>query len=248
MKTAGSGAELIYWFAPFGLASRSFVRCFSITGLRDLHWQEFRAYCHWLGQESLHFVVLSAVFVSIALTIQCVIELKKYGAEDLAGAVISLGLLRELGPMTVSTAWCARVSAFISEEVLLYKEQYLSAEVPSSFILTRYLAAVAMSIPLSGYGLVAGFVTAALIAPLLGCSSVSDFLEPARLSIDNKDLVVYFAKLIFVNPTIGVFLGIASGLATNDVRHAASNAVTGTFIGCFILNLAVSAFAYLTGE
>ncbi len=47
-----------------------------------------------MGPQSLHLVALAAVFVAIALTMQCTLELERYQAQDLAGAVISLGLLR----------------------------------------------------------------------------------------------------------------------------------------------------------
>ena len=65
---------------------------------------------------SLCSLFVSSVFVSLALTIHTVLELGKYGAQDLSGQVIAPLLLRELGALTVSLAWSARVAALVCLE------------------------------------------------------------------------------------------------------------------------------------
>lgn len=199
-----------------------------------------------MGPGSFHFVAISALVIAIALTLQCVIELKKYQAEDLAGAAISIGLLRELGPLTISIAWCARVAALVSEEAKSMKSRFTTErEFAEKFVLPRYLAALISSVPLGAYGLVIGFVTAGLFGPLLGVSSINDFVESARSAITDRDIAVYFIKLVAINPTIAVFAGCACGLLARHVHEpVAANAVTATFLGCLALNLAVSIAAY----
>jgi ABC-type transport system involved in resistance to organic solvents, permease component len=204
----------------------------------------------WLGPRSFHLVAVAAVFVSMALTTQCVIELKRYQAEDLSGAAITIGLLRELGAITISVAWCAMVSALIAEEAKASRGRWASQrDFARYFVLPRYLSALMMSLPLSAYGLLIGFITAALFGQAIGGSPITDFTESARQAIHDKDLVVYFTKLFLVNPTIGVFAGCAAGLAA---RHSdtpvAPQAMTATFISCLAMNLAVTAMAYLSGE
>jgi phospholipid/cholesterol/gamma-HCH transport system permease protein len=208
---------------------------------------EFRRICRWMGEEGFHLVALAAVFVSIALTIECVIEMRKYGAQALSGAVISIGLLRELGPLTVSLAWCARVSAFVGNEARNYTPSDDVRYFGKTFVCSRYLAALSMAVPLGAYGLTVGFITAALVAPLLGVSSTNEFLDSARQGIQSKDLVVYFLKLNFINPTIGVFAGCVAGWygRGNISIPVGANAVTATFIAGYAANLMVSYAAYL---
>jgi len=203
-----------------------------------------------MGLQSFHFVSLSAAVVSICLTIQCVVELQKFQAQDLSGAVISIGLLREIGPLTISMAWCAMVAARVSEDAKRYYPQYQSdGAFASGFVLPRYVAAIAMSIPLAAYGLLFGFLTGALFAPLIGVTSTADFLDSAREAIKDKDLVVYFLKLGFVNPSVGIFAGCVAGMRAKDPSQPiAADAVSATFLTCFALNLAVTSAAYLTGE
>jgi ABC-type transporter Mla maintaining outer membrane lipid asymmetry permease subunit MlaE len=239
------GADILAWFSPVGCSFRLFCAALSPAAFRSISWRELRTQLIWMGEKSFHLIALAAVFIGIALTIQCVNELQNYQAEDLSGAVISIGLLRKLGPLTVSLAWCARVAARVSEEALNFGES-TDNEFATRFVLPRYLAALMIAVPLGGYGLVIGFLTAALAAPLLGVGSTADFLQSAKDGIHTKDLVVYFLKLIFVNPTIAIFAACAAARASKVTSVAvAANAVTATFICGYIANLAVTIAAFL---
>ncbi len=244
------GSNIVSWLSPVGTSMRLVPDMFSINAFRALRLDELRKHCLWMGLQSFHFVSLSAAIVSICLTIQCVIELQKYQAQDLAGAVISIGLLREIGPLTISMAWCAMVAARVSEDAKRYYLRYRSdCTFASDFVLPRYISAVAMSIPLSAYGLLFGFITGALFAPLIGVNSTTDFLGSAREAIHDKDIAVYFIKLAFVNPSVAVFAGSVAGMRAKDVNQSVSaDAVSACFLTCFTLNLAVTTAAYLTGE
>jgi ABC-type transporter Mla maintaining outer membrane lipid asymmetry permease subunit MlaE len=244
------GSDLFDWISPVGTSVRLLFGLFSLQALRQLDRGELRRICLWMGLQSFHFVSLSAALVAIALTIECVVELQKFQAQDLSGAAISIGLLRELGPLTISTGWCVMVSARLAEEARVHYGQYQNDRAfAQGFILPRYLCALAMSIPLSAYGLVFGFLTGALFAPLIGVTSTTDFLESARQAIRDKDIAVYFVKLIVVNPTVGVLAGCVAGMAAKGRSEpVAAHAVTATFMGCFALNLLVTVAAYLQGE
>lgn len=244
------GANFVEWLSPVGTSVRLIANLLNFQSLRTVSKSQLREHCLWMGIRSFHFVSLSAAVVSICLTIQCVVEMQKYQAQDLAGAVISIGLLREIGPLTISMAWCAMVAARVSEDARRHYLQYQSdSAFATDFVLPRYISAIAMSIPLSAYGLLFGFLTGALFAPLIGVSSTNDFLSSAREAIKDKDLVVYFVKLAFVNPSVAIFAGSVAGMRAKDISQpVAADAVCATFLTCFCLNLAVTTAAYLTGE
>ena len=232
------------WLNSLGMSVRLFFTTLSAKSIRSLSWDEFRYHCRWMGEGSIPLVILSAVFISLALTSQAVLELQRFGAEDLAGPLITLGLLRELGPLTVSVMWCCRVAAFISAEACTspVDEKHYA----EGFMLPRYLAALYCAVPLSVLGLVAGFCSAALYAPMLGVSSTTDFVEGARSTIRDKDVFVFFFKLLFVNPTIGVFVGCAAGRSHHTTpAFAVADAVMTVAVICAIANLAVSLAAYM---
>ena len=239
-------SEIFFWVATLGRAVRIFIGAFMPPSIAAFSYKRFKIACLWMGPESFHLVTLAAVAVSIALTIQCCLELQRYQAQDISGAVISIGLLREIGPLTVSLAWCARVAARIAAEAQAYGEAGKSEEFCRSFVLPNYLAALTMAVPLGTYGLVVGFITAALAAPLLDVSSTTQFLRSAHEGIEWRDIVVYNVKLILINPTVGFFAGCAAGTATTQSDKAVpSNAVTATFLVGFFTNLLITWAGYM---
>lgn len=244
------GADIVEWLSPVGSAVRLITATINTGAFGRLSIPELRALCFRMGIQSFHFVVLASALVAICLTIECIIEMRKYQAQDLAGAVISLGLLREIGPMTISMAWCARVSAMVAEEIRFLRISGTPVDTEiADFFLARWIAALFVSIPLGAYGLMVGFLTGALFAPLIGANSTGDFLESARQAINMKDVVVYFIKLIAINPTVGVIAGCVAAITASDTNQSvADRAVTATFLIGFALNLAVTVVAYLVGE
>lgn len=238
-------SDIIYWLSPVGQAVKLIIGAFSWQSIKNLSWHDIRSHCRWMGLESFFLVALSAVVVAIALVIQCVIELQKYRFHDLAGGIISIGLLREIGPLTVGLAWFSRIAARVNEEAHAYIADSGEREFARNFILSRYIAALLMSVPLATYGLVIGFFTGAFIAPLLSVSSTYTFMESAQRVIEDKDLLVYFVKLVVFFPFVTIFAACACAvLKRKSVRPEAVDAVTATFISTFVANLMVTTFMY----
>lgn len=222
------------FFASFGPASLSsldrekFIQHFSIMGLR-----------------ALPLITFGSIFVSLALTTQVVLEARRFNAQDLTGAGIAVGLLRELAPLTVGLAWTGRTAAYLAE-VAFAQNLRSEAQYEVSFLAPAYLAAIAAALPLAAYGLVLGFGAASLFAPILGVSSTADFLEAARQAIRDKDVAVYLLKLVVINPTIVVFA--ASLVALNEHKTHASvtaSAITYACILVFLGNLVCTWAWYL---
>ncbi len=242
-------------FSPlsnFGIAVKLFIISFSPGSWHSARHagRVFRKYALWMGIYSFALVGLAAMSIGCALTLESVTELKTFGAEKLSGALISLGLMREMGPLTVSLAWCVRVSALISEETKYFRADFKSdKEFAQNYILPRYGTTMLMATCMGAYGLLIGFATATLVSPFFGVTSMLDFLDSARDTIKFKDIVVYFIKLIAVNPTIGFFMGITAGL--NSYRHnsqPAPEAITMTFLYGYLANLMVTIAAFYRGQ
>jgi phospholipid/cholesterol/gamma-HCH transport system permease protein len=233
--------DLFSWMGVVGRSLRLFAEAMRPSSFSAFDLTFFLSKCSWMGVQSLPLVTISAVFVSLTLTLQSVVEMRALRTQDLSGAVIAIGLLRELGPLTVSLFWSARVSAHLCEEGRQFGLDRSDSEYAARFVLPSYIAGLLMAVPLSAYGLVVGFGTAALFAPTLGVSSSNDFLETARLYIKNKDVFAYFWKLIFVNPSIAVLVGCAFARdSSQQQRYAAAHAVTATFICGVIANWIVT--------
>jgi phospholipid/cholesterol/gamma-HCH transport system permease protein len=216
---------------------RLFFEAFSPSSLRTMEGVMFVHYFSVMGPRSLPLITIGSIFISLALTTQVVLEAQRFNAEDVSGAAIAIGLLRELGPLTVGIAWAGRVAAFLTETA--FAERIRSEEgFSGAFLAPAYLAAIAAALPLSAYGLVIGFGSAALFAPLLGVSSSADFMEAARQTIQDKDVGVYILKLAFINPTMVIFATCLASLGNVSYRSSATaSAITYVCVLCFIFNL-----------
>lgn len=228
----------------FGRSLRLLICSLSPRSLGRMSSSEFRQYFTLMGIDSLSLVTTASILVSIPLCTHAVLELQKFGAQAASGALIAVGLLRELGSLTVSMMWAARCAAFLSDDTasLIRSGKNLDAE----FFAVRYMAALAAGIPLSAYGMVVGFVAAALYAPLIGVSSMSDFLEAARQAVNTRDVSVYFFKLAFLNPTVVVLVSMTVAAEyRGSPEMSATTAVSGTTIGVLIANLLFTLAVYL---
>lgn len=244
-------SESLTWLRGLWRAITVYSACLTPQGFAGLSLSVFRKESLWMGLSSFHFVTFAAAFIAIALTIQCVQELRHYQAEDLSGAVIAIGLLREIGPLTVSTAWCTAVSGRLVQEGLqeagVARGGCLSEL--RDYIFTRYLTALLMACALGSYGLAIGFLTGGFAGFAIGLNSMDDFFESARQAIEVKDILIYFVKLNFINPTIGVFCAaqILRGVQLGQVEqnYAATRAVAATMLVIFIVNSLIT-FAFYT--
>jgi phospholipid/cholesterol/gamma-HCH transport system permease protein len=234
------------WLPAFGWTARQFVSSFSPTAWRNLRAHDVATHFRWMGPGSLPLVTFSAIFVALALTTQVTLELDKYQAQDMAGPMIAIGLLRELGPLTISMAWSAQVAVCLCGQAAEVYQGGGENDFGTTFILPRYLAALAAGLGLSAFGLVIGFSAAAVYAPLVGVSSSADFLETARLSIKDKDVCVYFVKLVLINPTLAFLVGCSCGRSIAALTPLSlAKTVAALFIVGAIVNYFITALTYL---
>ena len=107
-----------------------------------------------VGVMSMPIIVVSGVFVGMVLAFQGYTTLTKFGAESALGTMVSLSLLRELGPVVTALLFAGRAGSSITSEIGLMKatEQISSMEMmavnPIEYVyFPRFLAAlVAMPI------------------------------------------------------------------------------------------------------
>jgi phospholipid/cholesterol/gamma-HCH transport system permease protein len=216
----------------------------TLVNLPKLRYTDFLDECKEIAFQSIGLISLAALFVGAPLCLETVVELQHFEAQDYAGAVISIGLLRELGPLIVGLAWVGWLTAKIMADIDSYPEigkPESGDNFAGQFILPRYLAALVMALPLSTYGLAIGFVVGALVAEALGHTTASAFYSGARMAIHNKDLVAYFAKLVLINPTIAVFTACSYGFDRSQNAGKTANALIAAFITTFIANCLLTA-------
>lgn len=242
LSQPSSGRMFGNWIGALGFSCK-LLFC-SLAMSCSLRKDDFLYHFRWMGLGGLPLIALCAIFISCALCVQTVVELQKFGAEDLAGTVITVGLLRELGALTVSAFWGARTASVIAQQARGHSQA--GNDVDPGFFLPRYLAAITAGGLLCAYGLVIGLLAAAFAAPFLGVSSSFDFMEAARSVVQNKDVAVYLVKLHLVAPTVAVLAGCVAGNSRTKTPAAiADRAVTYTCCITALCNLVITLAVYI---
>lgn len=220
---------------------------YGIHSFRDLRKSEIWYHIKWMGLGALPIISFTSIFVGLSLCTEVVLQLKELGVEDQAGTLISVGLLRELAFLTVSTAWSARAAACIVEQLRACQDILMMAtDTAGRLILPYLISALITGGVLSAYGLVMAICTCAVYAPFLGDTTTADFLQAVRAAIMDKDVYVFFVKVALVGPVIAVLSGFVTARDQKlSTANAVGNAVSAAIVGMAIANLSVTVAAFL---
>ncbi|AWX14490.1 ABC transporter permease [Mergibacter septicus] len=97
---------------------------------------------YFLGVQSLLIILLSGLFIGMVLGLQGYIVLVDFSAETSLGQLVSLSLLRELGPVVTALLFAGRAGSALTAEIGLMKatEQLSSLEMMAVNPLRRIIA------------------------------------------------------------------------------------------------------------
>lgn len=95
-----------------------------------------------IGVLSLMIIVVSGLFIGMVLALQGYTVLVKFGAEGMLGPLVSLSLLRELGPVVTALLFAGRAGSALTAEIGLMKatEQLSGMEMMAVDPLRRIIA------------------------------------------------------------------------------------------------------------
>jgi phospholipid/cholesterol/gamma-HCH transport system permease protein len=202
--------------------------------------QKLFYYIEDMGPKSLPLVVLIGLLFGVILSFQSAIQLKMFGAEIYVASLVSLSLIRELGPLLVAivmmgrsaSAYAAEISAMnVNQEVDALKTMALDP-IPY-LILPRLLAA----------GIVAPLLTLIMVCSgMLGCLllmkgegfTTSVILQQMFSYLTPGDLAAGMIKSIFFGVMV-VGIGCMNGLNSQRDTMAVGRSTTNTVVKCIVM-------------
>ena len=95
------------------LSSRAVANLFS----RPIYFREIVLQMDRIGVGSLTIIVLTGFFTGAVLGIQSESALRRYGAVSITGQLVSLTLIRELGPVLAALMVAGRIGSGIASEL-----------------------------------------------------------------------------------------------------------------------------------
>jgi phospholipid/cholesterol/gamma-HCH transport system permease protein len=220
----------------------------------EIDWPEVFRQCYMIGVKSFFVVSVTALFVGFAMSLQIARELVLFGADTAIGGVVSLALIREIGPITAGVIVAGRVGSSIAAELttMMITEQIDALQVmrvsPVQFLVVpRYLAGMITMPVLSIYAMFIGLAAGIFIANSAANVPPATFLDSVKQTILDRDFTVHFAKS-FINATIVIITSCAIGLNTRggaeDVGIATTRTIVWTMTMIFVMNYVVTSLTY----
>jgi phospholipid/cholesterol/gamma-HCH transport system permease protein len=201
-----------------------------------------------IGVGSLPIVVLTGFFTGAVLALQTSATLQKFGSLSLTGQLVSLSMVKELGPVLTGLMVAGRNSSGMASELGSMKvtEQIdamraLGTDPTKKLVTPRMIASVVMlfflTIISDFVGLGGGWMISRL---LLGLDS-QQYWTTAWQALGASDVIMGLSKPVFfgfIIATVGCYYGLRAKGGTQGVGHATTQAV----VAASVLILAVDLF------
>ncbi len=201
---------------PFALIGRKVIKGINILGSATIFlmmalWNTFRPkqfskvvhQVYYIGATSTTIIMLVSLFTGMVLGLQSYHALIQFGAVGGLGALVSLSLIRELGPVLTAIMITARAGSAITAEIGIQRisEQIDALQTmrvdPFRYLISPRITASIISYPLltavfDFIGIIGGYITSVL---LLGLNA-GVYSHSILRNVDMKDLTDGFIKSI----------------------------------------------------
>jgi phospholipid/cholesterol/gamma-HCH transport system permease protein len=190
-----------------------------------------------VGVQSLVIILVSGLFIGMVLGLQGYTIMVDYGAEASLGQMVSLSLLREVGPVVTALLFAGRAGSALTAEIGLMKatEQLTSLEMMAVDPLRRVVApcfwAGFISMPLlallfSTVGIVGGHIVG---VEWLGVDQGS-FWSIMQTSVDFQDDIMNGVIKSFVFAIVVTWIALFRGYDAIPTSEGISQATTQTVV------------------
>jgi phospholipid/cholesterol/gamma-HCH transport system permease protein len=158
---------------------------------------------YYIGARSTMIIMLVGLFTGMVLGLQSYHALVKVGAEGALGTLVTLSLVREMGPVLTAIMIAARAGSAITAEIgiLRISEQIDALDTmridPLKYLISPRITASIISFPLLTalfdlIGIIGGYFSGVL---LLGANA-GTYLHRVQASTDMQDVIDGFIKAI----------------------------------------------------
>jgi len=200
-----------------------------------------------VGYKSLPLVGITGFIMGLVLTVQSRPTLAEFGAESWLPAMISVSIVREIGPVITAVICAGKVGSGIGAELASMKvtEQIDAMEVsginPFKYIIvTRVLATTIMLPVLTVFNDVISMLGSFVGVNIKGDVSMHLYFSQALSEMDFTDVFPSLVKTIFFGLVIGLiacYKGYYSNKGTEGVGQAANSSVVLASLMIFIIDV-----------
>jgi len=213
-------------------------------------WSLLRPQALKIGVRSLPVVLITGTFTGAVLTVQTYTQFAKVNLENLLGAVVSVSMVREIGPVLTGIVLAGRVGAAMTAELGTMKVsdqidalRALGTNPVIYLIVPRFIACVVLLPLLVAYsdliGIIGGWVVAVRI---MGVDSHYFWVFSARY-VETWDILAGLFKAAVFGALLSLiccFKGFSTTGGAEGVGRATTEANVSTSIAIIIVNFFLS--------
>lgn len=210
-------------------------------------WNELIRQCYIIGYKSLTLVGITGFILGFVMTLQSIPTMKEFGAVSFVPSMVSISVIREIGPVIIALICAGKVASSIGAELGSMKvtEQIDAMDVsganPIQYLVVTRIIACTFMVPLlslmaDGLAICGGF-----FGSNIGSGHISAILYFSKSfhSLAFGDLFPSVIKSVFFGFAIGFvgcYKGYNSNGGTESVGLAANSAVVSASLWIIVLD------------
>jgi phospholipid/cholesterol/gamma-HCH transport system permease protein len=214
------------------------------------YWADTFTQMDSIGVGSMPIIILTGFFTGCVLALQSVTALKEFGAVSMTGSLVSLSMVKELGPVLTGLMVSGRNAAGMASEIGSMKvtEQLdamraLGTDPIRKLVTPRLIATIFMLFFLTILSDAFGIAGGALVAvSMLGLNG-SSYIHSSYRTLVYGDVVQGLTKPLFsgfIIATVGCYCGMKTTGGTQGVGRATTQAVVVSSVFIIIVDFLVS--------
>lgn len=240
------GNTLKSFFTEIGEMSYFAGRFFKELFTKPFEFKELLRQCYNMGNRSLFLVGITGFILGLVFTLQSRPTLMEFGAQSWMPSMVSISIVREIGPVIIALICAGKISSGIGAELgsMRVTEQIDAMEVSGTnpfkyLVVTRIMAATLMIPLLIIFGDAIALFGSALVENLKGDVSFQLYFNKVFNAIEFSDILPATVKSFFFGFAIGLvgsFKGYNCSKGTVGVGEASNSAVVYTSMLLFIID------------
>lgn len=205
-----------------------------------------------VGVGSLPIVVLTGFFTGAVLALQSANSLARFGALSFTGQLVSLSMVRELGPVLTGLMVAGRNASGMASEIGSMKvtEQIdamraLGTDPTKKLVTPRVISSVVMLFFLTIISDLVGLGGGSVVSYFILRLDLNQYWTTAWQSLSFEDVFMGLVKPLFsgfIIATIGCFYGMNAKGGTQGVGRATTQAVVAASVLIVVVDLFVTKF------
>ncbi|MBT8320016.1 MAG: ABC transporter permease [Gramella sp.] len=234
------------FFEEAGDVTFFMIRFFKEVFKAPFEFRELLRQCYYMGNKSLLLVGVTGFILGLVFTLQSRPTLMEFGAESWMPSMVSISIVREIGPVIISLICAGRIGSGIGAELgsMRVTEQIDAMEVSGTnpfkyLVVTRILAATLMLPLLILIGDAIALFGSAIVENLKGEVSFLLYFNQVFDALSFSDLLPATIKSFFFGFAIGLvgcYKGYYCSKGTVGVGEASNAAVVYTSMLLFVID------------